>query len=91
VKHLADCGRTRWKTENEYNNVLKHRGYNLEHNFGHGENHASEIFCLLNVFSYLIHSIQDIVDEDYKKARSAYGRRDAFFWGLRYEITHHFH
>jgi hypothetical protein len=23
--------------------VLKHRGYNLEHNFGHGENHASDI------------------------------------------------
>jgi hypothetical protein len=29
---LADCGRARWKIENEHNNVLKNRGYNLEHN-----------------------------------------------------------
>ena len=88
VKLLTDCARARWKIENEYHNVLKHRGYNLEHNFGHGENHASEIFCLLNVFSYLMHGIQDIVDEDYKKARASFGRRDAFFWGLRYEMCH---
>jgi hypothetical protein len=91
VKLLADCARARWKIENEYNNVLKHRGYNLEHNFGHGENHASEIFCLLNVYSYLIHGIQDIADEDYKKARSSFGRRDAFFWALRYEMSRYFH
>jgi hypothetical protein len=45
--HLASCARSRWKIENEHNNVLKNHGYNLEHNFGHGQNHASEIFCLL--------------------------------------------
>jgi hypothetical protein len=71
--------------------VLKHRGYNLEHNFEHGENHAAEIFCLLNVLSYLIHGIQDIAGEDCKLARSSFGRRDAFFWGMRYEICHHLH
>jgi hypothetical protein len=32
VSMLAECGRTRWKIENEHNNVLKNRGYNLEHN-----------------------------------------------------------
>jgi len=36
VAHLAECGRARWKIENEHHNVLKNRGYNLEHNFGHG-------------------------------------------------------
>ena len=30
-------GRARWKTENENHNTLKHQGYHLEHNFGHGE------------------------------------------------------
>ena len=40
---LANCGRTRWKIENEYNNVLKCRGYNLEHNFGHGQENAADI------------------------------------------------
>jgi amino acid permease len=43
------CGRARWKTGNGHNNVLKNRGYNLEHNFGHGENPADESFCLLNL------------------------------------------
>ncbi|MDR3342017.1 MAG: hypothetical protein LBT14_04375 [Treponema sp.] len=37
VKELVEWGRARWKIENEHNNVLKHRGYNLEHNFGHWE------------------------------------------------------
>jgi hypothetical protein len=91
VKHLCECARTRWKIENENNNVLKHRGYNLEHNFGHGKNHAAEVFCLLNLLSFLIHSLQDFSDEDYKKARAAYGRRDEFFSALRYEMSHYPH
>jgi len=33
VAELADCGRARWKIENETFNVLKTKGYNLEHNF----------------------------------------------------------
>jgi hypothetical protein len=65
VKQIAECARARWKIENEHNKVLKRRGYNLEHNFGHGKNHASEIFCLLNLMSFLFHGIQDLADEDY--------------------------
>jgi hypothetical protein len=87
VKQLG----ARWKIENEHNNVLKHRGYNLEHNFGHGKNHASEVFCLLNLLSLLFHGIQDLVDEDYRKARASFGRRDAFFWALRYEMSRYRH
>jgi hypothetical protein len=37
VRQLVTCGRARWKRENEHNNVLKNRGYNLKHNVGHGE------------------------------------------------------
>jgi hypothetical protein len=37
VAYLAECGRARWKIENEHNNVLKNRGYNLEHNFASRE------------------------------------------------------
>jgi hypothetical protein len=33
IEQIAECGRGRWKRENEYNNVLKNRGYNLKHNF----------------------------------------------------------
>ncbi|GMO37045.1 MAG: hypothetical protein Ta2F_13150 [Termitinemataceae bacterium] len=41
VEQIVECARTRWKIENEHNNVLKNRGYNLKHNFGHGKEHAS--------------------------------------------------
>lgn len=35
VSGLVAAGRARWKIENENNNVLKTKGYHLEHNFGH--------------------------------------------------------
>ncbi|GHV41819.1 hypothetical protein AGMMS49546_18600 [Spirochaetia bacterium] len=79
AKHLADCGRARWKIENEHNNVLKNHGYHLEHNFGHGENHASENFCLLNLLAFLFHTILYLGDEQYRAARDRSGRRDNFY------------
>ena len=81
--HIAACARARWKIENEHNNVLKNHGYNLEHNFGHGDNHASEIFCLLNLLAFLIHGIEALTHEDYINARIKAGRRDEFFNKLR--------
>lgn len=83
VEHLADCGRARWKIENEHNNVLKNHGYNLKHNFGHGEEHAGEVFCLLNLLSFLLHTILDLSDDDYQIARETTSRRDEFFNLLR--------
>lgn len=41
VTEVVEVGRGRWKTENENHNVLKTKGYNLEHNFGPGEKHLS--------------------------------------------------
>ncbi len=41
VAEIVLTGRTRWKVENENNNTLKIKGYNLEHNFGHGKQHLS--------------------------------------------------
>ena len=35
VAQIVEDGRTRWKVENENNNVLKTKGYHLTHNFGH--------------------------------------------------------
>ena len=42
-------GRTRWKVENESNNILKNQGYNLEHNFGHGQENLAEILLSLKL------------------------------------------
>jgi hypothetical protein len=80
---LASCGRARWKIENEHNNVLKNHGYNLDHNFGHGKKHASQMYCLLNFLAFQMHSLLDISDEDYQKARAYARRRDEFFNELR--------
>jgi hypothetical protein len=83
VSLLASCARSRWKIENEHTNILKNHGYNLEHNFGHGKTHASEMYCLLHLLAFQMHSLLDISDEDYRKARAYVRRRDEFFNELR--------
>ena len=79
VKHFVDCGRARWKIENEHNNVLKNHGYNLEHNFGHGEVHASENFCVLNLLAFLFHTVLYLGEEIYRRSQERSGRRDTFY------------
>jgi hypothetical protein len=90
AEHLAACGRARWKTGNEHNNVLKNRGYNLEHNFGHGKDHAAEMFFLLNLLAFQFHTLLELGDEEYRKTRASVGRRDMFFYhmqaALRYAV-----
>jgi hypothetical protein len=83
VMEMAACGRARWKIENEHNNVLKHHGYHLEHNFGHGEDHACEIYVLLNLLAFQMHGVLWLLDEGYQKARRSIRRLDEFFAGLR--------
>ena len=83
VAYLAECGRARWKIENEHNNVLKRRGYNLEHNFGHGSNHAADIFFLLNLLALQFHTILEYCDVEYQLTYSIFPVRVAFFESLR--------
>ena len=45
VAELVAAGRARWKIENESFNVLKTKGYNLEHNFGHGRENLSAVLA----------------------------------------------
>jgi hypothetical protein len=81
--HLATCGRTRWKIENEHNNVLKNRGYNLKHNFGHGKRHVNEVFFMLNLLAFQLHTILEFQDTDFQDARASVNRRDMFFYHLQ--------
>ena len=83
VAYLSECGRTRWKIENEHNNVLKNRGYNLEHNFGHGKNHAADIFFILNLLALQFHTILSYCDLEYQLTYSTFSVRVAFFEALR--------
>jgi hypothetical protein len=79
VEAIVRDGRSRWKVENENNNVLKTKGYHLEHNFGHGSQHLSSLLLSLNLLAFLFHTVLDLVDEKYRLIRQALRTRQKFF------------
>jgi len=83
VADLASAGRARWKIENETFNVLKTKGYNLEHNFGHGKNNLSAMLATLNLIAFAIHTAAELADEAWKTAMKTAGARARFFNHLR--------
>ncbi|MEM9276831.1 MAG: ISNCY family transposase [Cyanobacteria bacterium P01_F01_bin.143] len=96
VIEVVASGRGRWKTENENHNVLKTRGYHLEHNFGHGQRHLAKILLTLNLLAFLFHTVLQFVDERYQLARHQRGTRKGFFQDilsltkyLLFESWHH--
>jgi hypothetical protein len=83
VAEIVLAGRTRWKVENENNNTLKTKGYNLEHNFGHGKQHLASFLATLNILSLLFHTLLELLDQKYKLLRSHLPTRKTFFDDLR--------
>ncbi|MCP4542677.1 MAG: ISNCY family transposase [Chloroflexi bacterium] len=83
VHPIVRDGRAHWKIENENNNVLKNRGYHLEHNFGHGKKHLSSFLLTLNLLAFLFHVILDLVDEKYLLLRKTLSARQTFFNDIR--------
>jgi hypothetical protein len=79
VEAIVRDGRARWKVENENNNVLKTKGYHLEHNFGHGSQYLSSLLLSLNLLAFLFHTVLDLVDEKYRLIRQALRTRQKFF------------
>jgi hypothetical protein len=79
VPQVVAAGRCRWKTENESHNVLKTKGYHLEHNFGHGQKHLSATLLTLNLLAFLFHTVLHLVDTTYQKIRQQRGTRQGFF------------
>lgn len=79
VSAVASAGRCRWKTENENHNVLKTKGYHLEHNFGHGQQHLSAYLLTLNLLAFLFHTVLQLADEPYQQIRQRRGTRKGFF------------
>jgi hypothetical protein len=76
-------GRARWKSENETNNVLKTKGYHLEHNFGHGEQTLANFLLTLNLLAFFLHTLLDLLDEQYHLLRKHLVARKDFFNDLR--------
>jgi len=83
VKQIVADGRTRWKIENENNNILKTKGYHLEHNFGHGKNHLSTLLLTLNLLAFLFHTALEMLDEPYRRIRDNLPTRKTFFNDIR--------
>ena len=83
VADFVDAGRARWKVENENNNVLKTQGYNLEHNFGHGNNHLSSLLVCLNLLAFLFHTVLELTNQTYQQVRQLLGTRKTFFNDIR--------
>lgn len=83
VQPIVQAGRTRWKVENENNNVLKTKGYHLDHNFGHGNKFLSNTLLTLNLAAFLAHTFLEFVDIKYKAVRSVLSARKTFFNDLK--------
>lgn len=83
VAALAAAGRARWKIENETFNVLKTKGYNLEHNFGHGRRNLATVLVTLNLLAFACHTVCDLGDTLWKAARRELVTRQGFFHALR--------
>jgi hypothetical protein len=87
IEDIIKAGRTRWKIENENNNTLKTKGYNLEHNFGHGKDNLSKTLCSLNILAFLFHTVQELDDDLYIELRQNIGTREEFFTGINFLTT----
>lgn len=76
VSRVARIGRSRWKIENEQFNVHKNGGYELEHNFGHGQKNLSWMLYLLNLLAFLLHQILQMGDHQYALCRAGASLRE---------------
>jgi hypothetical protein len=88
VAGLVAAGRARWKIENESNNVLKTKGYHLEHNFGHGKKHLASLLATMNLLAFGLHTLLELTDESYRLIRAAVGPRRRFFLHLEALTTY---
>jgi len=76
---IVEAGRSRWKVENENNNVLKTKGYHLEHSYGHGKQFLSSVMVTLNLLAFLLHTFLELVDSKYQAIRKTLAARKRFF------------
>ncbi len=80
---IVDCGRARWKIENENNNTLKTKGYHLEHNYGHGIKHLAKILAVMNILAFLFHTMLEFMNAKYQLLRGVIKARKRLFEHIR--------
>lgn len=89
VAKLVEIGRCRSKVENENNNTLKTKGYNLEHNFGHGSENLSSVIVTLILLAFLMHTLLALSDALYQALRAELKARRTFFNDWRALTSYH--
>ena len=83
VYHVMRGGRSRWKIENETFNTLKHQGYQLEHNYGHGQKHLTTVFGMLMMLAFLIDQVQELCCDLFNAARQQFHSRTSLWNKLK--------
>jgi hypothetical protein len=83
VAQVAEIGKCRWRIENETFNTLKNQGYHVEHNYGHGKNHLSFNFFLLNLLAFFMHQIFELTSVVYQELRRKFGSKKNLWDHLR--------
>lgn len=83
VELIVKAGRARWKSENESHNVLKTKGYHLEHNYGHGKVNLTSVLLTLNLLAFLFHTVFSMVSAKYQLLRKELASRQTFFHDIR--------
>ena len=83
VNSVMRAGRARWKVENETFNTLKNLGYNLEHNYGHGEKYLATVFATLMMLAFLVDQVQEHICVLFKAARGMFYSRTALWEEMR--------
>lgn len=79
VEATVMAGRCRWKIENETHNTLKNHGYNLTHNYGHGQQFLSSLLACLMIFAFAVHTLLDLTQGLFARLRAALpSRREVF-------------
>ncbi|HSH02567.1 MAG TPA: ISNCY family transposase [Anaerolineae bacterium] len=89
VMPVTHAGRARWKHENEGHNVLTTRGYNIKHNFGHGQETLTTLLFSLNMLAFFLHTFLELADWHYQQIREALGARRVFFENSRSLMNWH--
>jgi hypothetical protein len=69
-------GRARGKSEHEQCNVQKNHGYELTHNYGHGQQTVSMVFYFLNLLAFMAHMILERGDRLYQRCVATTARKE---------------
>jgi hypothetical protein len=88
IADLAANGKARWKVENEVFGVLKTKDYNLEHYFGHGEQHLATVVSILTLLAFARHTVCESSNRAWRAATRELVTRRGFLRNLHSITTY---